>query len=161
MNLRPFTDADFDELVTAWRAASVVAHPFLTPDFLEAEVESIREIYLPAAETWVAEDDGKLVGFLSLLGSEVGALFVHPSAWHQGIGRALLAKAVELRGDLTLRVFAENEVGRTFYRKVGFIETGREDHKETGSELVRMELTADGSAEERANDASEPERKDG
>ncbi|MDF1800510.1 MAG: GNAT family N-acetyltransferase [Planctomycetota bacterium] len=160
MNLRPFTDADFDKLVSAWRAASVVAHPFLTPDFLEAEVESIRD-YLPAAETWVAEDDGKLVGFLSLLGSEVGALFVHPAAWHKGIGRALLAKAVELRGDLTLRVFAENEVGRTFYRKMGFLETGRESHKQTGNELVRMELSQGSSTEERTNDASEPERKDG
>jgi putative acetyltransferase len=161
MQLRPYRDSDFDELANAWRAASVVAHPFLTPDFLDAEVESIREVYLPAADAWVAEQDGHLVGFLALLGSEVGALFVHPKAWGQGLGRALLAKAVELKGDLTLRVFAENQVGLAFYTKAGFEETGRERHKETGDEVVRMRLTAHSRATASSGDEqNEPERSD-
>lgn len=140
MQLRPYQDDDFDALVTAWRAASVVAHPFLTPDFLDAEVESIRDIYLPAAETWVATEDGTVIGILSLMGSEIGALFVHPKFWGRGIGRALLEKAIELRGSLTLDVFEENEIGRAFYAHLGFVATGQELHAETGKAVVHMQL---------------------
>jgi hypothetical protein len=57
MLLRPYREEDFDDLGTAWRAASLVAHSFLSPDLLDAEVESIRDIYLPASETWGAVDE--------------------------------------------------------------------------------------------------------
>ncbi len=142
MHLRPYLDVDFDQLVTAWRASSVVAHSFLSPDFLDAEVESIREVYLPASEAWVAVEDERVVGFLALLGNEIGALFVHPNFWGRGIGRALLDKAVELRGALTLEVFEENEIGRAFYTRYGFVATGREKHEETGQPVIRMQLPA-------------------
>jgi putative acetyltransferase len=142
MHLRPYLDEDFDALVTAWRAASVVAHPFLTPDFLDAEVISIRDVYLPASETWVAVEGEEVIGFLALLGSEVGALFVHPKFWSHGIGRALLDKAVELRGALTVDVFEANEIGRAFYERHGFTATSEEKHEETGLPMVHMQLPA-------------------
>ena len=160
MKLRPYRDEDYDTLAQAWRAASVVAHDFLTPDFLEAEVESIREVYLPAAETWIAELDGEPVGFLSLLGSRIGALFVHPDHWGAGIGRALFQKALELRGSLTLRLFADNEVGRRFFEAAGFVETGRDTHEETGRELVYLVFGDDAGDGARSSDAGEKEPKD-
>jgi putative acetyltransferase len=151
MHLRPFQEVDFDDLVIAWRAASVVAHSFLSPDFLNAEVESIREVYLPAAETWVAIDNknnDKVVGFLALMGNEIGAIFVHPNHWKQGIGRALMDKAVELRTTLTLEVFEENDIGRAFYTKYGFVATGRGLHQETGKSVIQLEFkVAKGSLE--------------
>jgi putative acetyltransferase len=143
MIIRPFEDADFDQLSTAWRAASVVAHDFLSLDFLEAEVVSIRDVYLAAAESWVAVDDegdGKVVGFLALMGSEVGALFVHPGHWKKGIGRTLMAKAAEGREVLTLDVFEKNEVGRAFFGKFGFLTTDSSVHEETGNTVLRLEL---------------------
>ena len=151
MHLRPHLDVDFDQLVTAWRASSVVALAFLSPDFLDAEVESIREIYLPASEAWVAIENDRVVGFLALLGNEIGALFVHPNFWGQGIGRALMDKAVELRGTLTLEVFEENEIGRAFYSRYGFIATGREIHEETGQPVIRMQLTAQSRTTKKSN----------
>lgn len=138
MNLRPYEDPDFDQLIRAWRAASVVAHPFLTPEFLDAEVESIRDMYLPAAEAWVAEEDGVVIGFVALLGHELGALFVHPSHWKSGVGRALMDKAVELRGHLSLEVFEANEVGRRFYESYGFTEDSTGVHAETGERVLRL-----------------------
>lgn len=142
MELRPFQETDFDQLITAWRAASVVAHPFLTPDFLDAEVDSIRDMYLPAAETWVAMNGETVVGFLALLGDEIGAIFVHPNHWRNGIGRALMDKAASLRDKLTLEVFEENEIGRAFYKRYGFTEGGHSVHGVTGRPLIRMELTS-------------------
>jgi putative acetyltransferase len=145
MLLRTYKHADFDDLVTSWRAASVVAHPFLSPEFLDAEVTSIRDVYLPAAETWVAVDeekDDKVIGFLALIGNEVGAIFVHPAYWKKGIGRALMNKAVELRKRLTVEVFAENEIGRAFYAKFGFETKGKSLHKETGQAVLQLEFKA-------------------
>lgn len=138
MNLRPYQDDDFDQLIRAWRAASVVAHTFLSPEFLEDEATSIREMYLPAAEAWVAEEGGEVVGFFALLGHELGALFVHPKHWGRGIGHALMDKAVELRDHLSLEVFEANRIGRSFYERYGFTEDSSGVNKATGERVLRM-----------------------
>ncbi len=142
MQVRPYRDSDFEQLIAGWRAASVVAHPFLTPDFLEAEAESVRDVYIDAADSWVVELDGKVVGFIALLGGEIGALFVHPNHWRSGIGRALVNQAVESHSRLHLVVFAENTIGRAFYKRYGFVEGDRSLHKATGQEVIRMEFVA-------------------
>jgi putative acetyltransferase len=44
-------------------------------------VAVVRDVYLPAASTWVWEQDGELKGFISVMESRfVGALFVAPDA---------------------------------------------------------------------------------
>ena len=56
-----------------------------------------------------------MVGFISLLGDEVGGLFVAPT-WHrQGIARALVDHARASRDHLELEVFEANEIGRAFW----------------------------------------------
>jgi putative acetyltransferase len=67
-----------------------VVHPFLSADFLDEERVSIPNVYLPKAETWVWETDGRVIGFISLLGNEVGALFVHPDFIHGPTGFEML-----------------------------------------------------------------------
>ena len=102
-----------------WAYASAIAHPFLSDEFLGEEWDRVRT-HLPAAETWVYEVRRKLVGFISLLGHEVGGFFVHPTHQGHGIGRELMDHAVQLRGDLYLDVFSENAIGRRFYSRYGF-----------------------------------------
>ena len=138
MEIRHFEERDFDQLIRAWRAASVVAHPFLSPEFLDAEVESIRDMYLPVADAWVAIEDDQVIGFMALLGQELGAIFVHPSHWKKGVGHKLMDKAVEMRDNLSLEVFKENSVARRFYERYGFTEATTSKHKETGQTVIRM-----------------------
>ena len=122
MNLviREYEQDDLADVLRAWETASAIAHPFLTEEFLAQERRNIPELYLPNAETWVAERDGKVIGFIALLGNEVGAIFLNPEFHGQGVGRAMMDKAQELRGSLELDVFKENNVGRNFYAKYGF-----------------------------------------
>jgi len=77
-------------------------------------------------DVWVAEEDGRLVGFLGIehstnLGAPVlEKIYVAPAEQNRGIGSALLDKAKELRPDeLYLWVFQRNPA-RRLYERQGF-----------------------------------------
>ena len=140
--IRKYRAEDLEDLLTAWESASVLAHPFLSEEFLAAERNNIANVYLPHAETWVWESDGPVVGFLSLIDNEIGGLFVDPKYHRLGIGRALLDHARQLRDNLEVEVFKENVIGRKFYAKYGFVPMHEKVHDETGLEILRLRLAA-------------------
>ena len=140
--IRKYNEPDLEDLLSAWEAASEVAHPFLTPEFLASERDNILNIYHPNAETWVYEDGGRVVGFIALIGNEVGAIFVHPSHQKTGVGRGLMDKARELRGELEVEVFVANTIGRAFYAKYGFEAFEEKVHCQTGLNVLRLRLPA-------------------
>ncbi|MGK7915973.1 MAG: GNAT family N-acetyltransferase [Prochloraceae cyanobacterium] len=112
----------------------------LCEQICRSERDNIPKVYLPNAETWVAEQDDRAIGFISLLGNEVGAIFVHPNYHGQGIGHKLMDKARELRGELIVEVFAANDIGRNFYHKYGFELVEQKVHEQTGLEILRLRL---------------------
>jgi len=139
--IRLYERRDLDQLLEVWAAASALAHPFLTDEFLASERANIASSYLDVAETWVFELDGQLVGFVALVGAnEVGTIFVDPRRQRAGIGTALMNHARSLRGDLEVEVFVENPIGRAFYERCGFREIGRKHHERAGHELLRLRL---------------------
>lgn len=138
--IREYEEKDLEEVLSVWADASKLAHSFLSNEFLASERKSISEIYLPNAETWVFEVDGCVVGFISLLGNEVGGFFVDPKRHGHGIGRALMDHAKELRENLEVEVFSANSIGRAFYDKYGFILLEEKIHHQTGFDLLRLRL---------------------
>ncbi|MDH3730169.1 MAG: GNAT family N-acetyltransferase [Acidimicrobiia bacterium] len=140
MTTRPYSDKDLVELLDVWYRASLIAHSFLTEEFFESERREIIERWLPIAETTVYETDGRVVGFLSLIGNEVGAIFVDPDFQGRGIGRILMDGARGSRPFLELGVFEANSVGRRFYDAYGFEFVGRRTHEATGHAELRLRL---------------------
>lgn len=140
--IRKYRPEDCDEVLSVWSAATALAHPFLSERFLEFERREIRNVHLPKAATWVWEADGHVVGFISLLGNEVGAVFVDPRFQRAGIGWALMDHARALRGELEVEVFRDNRIGRTFYAKYGFEPMLQRVHEPTGFQVVRLRLAA-------------------
>lgn len=136
--IRKYADADCEAIIEVWYAASLVATPFLSKEFLAEERENIRTIWLAKAETWVFEDKGEVVGFLSLIGNEVGAIFVHPDCQGKGIGRALMDHAASLHNELFLDVFEDNATGRGFYDRYGFKFEHKHVHEQSGHMQVRL-----------------------
>ena len=136
--IRKYEETDCEAVIDAWFAASLVATPFLSEAFLARERENIRTTWLPRAETWVYEENEVVVGFLSLVGNEVGAIFVHPSRQGFGIGRALMDHAASMRDELYLDVFEENQSGRGFYERYGFQYDSEHLHEETGHTQLRL-----------------------
>ncbi|GGK46063.1 GNAT family N-acetyltransferase [Salinarimonas ramus] len=147
MNIRPYDAArDLERCLAIWRAASEVGHPFLGREALDADADLVRDVYMPRAETYVAEEDGRVVGFVALLDAFVGGLFVDPAAHGRGVGAALVAHAARKQGLLEVEVYAQNAGARAFYTRVGFVETQRRDEDDQGRPhaLVRMTRPAPG-----------------
>ena len=95
---------------------------------LEANPDAI---HLPAerialGKVLVAEIDGEIAGFAVVLDesgrAELDGLFVEPSHWLRGIGRALVDEAIHLARDrgLSLMTVVANPAAREFYERCGF-----------------------------------------
>jgi len=138
--LRSYRHDDLEGLLDVWYRASLIAHWFLSEEFLEVERRQIAEDWLPVSETTVAETDGRVVGFLSLVGNEVGGIFVDPEYQGRGIGRALMDHARRARPHLELVVFEDNLMGRRFYDAYGFLQVDRQIHAESGRYELRLRL---------------------
>ncbi len=138
MMIRPYTDEDLGELLDVWYRASLIAHSFLPEGFFETERRQIAERWLPMAETMVYETDGRVVGFLSLIGNEVGGIFVDPDHQGRGIGTALMDGARDSRPFLELSVFEANSTGRRFYNAYGFETANRRIDEDTGQPELRL-----------------------
>ncbi|MGB0921335.1 MAG: GNAT family N-acetyltransferase [Alphaproteobacteria bacterium] len=139
--IRPYQDADLQAVIHAWESASRVAHSFVTEQFLDEERHNIPTLYLPNADTYVAEVGSNVVGFIALIGEEVGAIFLDPAYHGQGIGRAMMDKAASLNEIIKLRVFADNTVGRAFYASYGFTEEGAFIDERTGLNMLWLHYT--------------------
>jgi putative acetyltransferase len=140
MMIRPYIDEDLGGLLDVWYRASLIAHSFLSEEFFETERRLIAERWLPIAETMVYETSGRVVGFLALIGNEVGAIFVDPDSQGRGIGRALMDAARDSRPFLELDVFEANSIGRRFYDAYGFEFVNRHVNEAVGEPELRLRL---------------------
>ncbi|QDS91812.1 putative N-acetyltransferase YjaB [Roseimaritima multifibrata] len=136
--IRKYEASDLNDLLETWAAASELAHPFLTQEFLASERENIPNVYLPIADTWVFESEGQVIGFIALIGNEIGAIFVHPSIQRTGVGTSLMEKAKALHEELEVEVFVSNTIGRGFYAKCGFTLMEEKLHEPTGQQVMRL-----------------------
>ncbi|MFT5300602.1 MAG: putative acetyltransferase [Mariniblastus sp.] len=139
--IRQYEDRDLDSILECFLTASKVAHPFLSEAFLQQELINIPNLYLPNTDTWVAETEGQVVGFIALMGNEVGAIFACPEHHGTGVGWALMNKARELHDELEVEVFKANSIGRQFYERCGFEQIEEKMHEPTGNELLRLKLS--------------------
>ncbi|CAO3372686.1 acetyltransferase [Azospirillum argentinense] len=146
--LRPSRPDDAPVLFDVWLAAVRSTHDFLSEEDIGFYADLVRDQYLPAAALLVATDAAdRPVGFLGMSGRKIDTLFVDP-AWHgRGIGRALIARALEGRPDLTVDVNEQNGGARAFYRRLGFREVGRSALDDSGRPFPLLHLALDGSGQ--------------
>ena len=132
MMIRRAAPADADALRAVVAAAYAPFGHLDLPPVAEGLAEDIRD-----HNVWVAEVAGIVRGGIVLiLGAEahIANLAVHPDAGGQGIGRALIdtaVKAARAAGHLSVMLATHRDLGQTqaFYRKLGWVETGRDGVK--------------------------------
>jgi putative acetyltransferase len=118
--IRNYKEFDLEEMVRLWYKASITAHVFVPASFWAAQRNYMKEKYLPLAENFVFEEEGKIKGFISLVGNKVCALFVAQESQGQGIGKLLLEYAKNMNENLELKAYKENKRAFNFYKKSGF-----------------------------------------
>lgn len=112
---------DISPLLSLWLESTIAGHPFIDERYWHESQPIVRDVYLPAAQTWVWRSHHALQGFVSVLESRfVGALFVLPSAQGKGIGGALLNHVKQHFSFLSLEVYQKNSRAVNFYHAQGF-----------------------------------------
>ena len=134
--------AAFTELLPA-------GHEFPQPD-AERWYALIEE---PEVTMLLAEEDGELLGFSTSGESrdedadssvgEIRSFFVAAGHWGRGIGRELMAAALDSlreRGctEATMWSFAANERANAFYERAGFERDGAEKTEEAWAHLLEV-----------------------
>ncbi len=142
--------------VESWRAAYAGILPAETIAGFDigARQEMWREGLVrtprPGSATFVATADEVVVGFATVGAShseegagELYAIYVHPSGWGQGAGRALIERAEEsLRSSgfahALLWVLDGNERAAGFYRAAGWTRDGEKEDVFQGATVVEL-----------------------
>lgn len=139
--IRPFTPDDEDALIAVWLASTIPGQAFLPEAHWRAMEPEIRDELLPISQTWVVEENGALVAFMSLLGNMIGGLFTHPDHQGHGHGRALIEHAHERFDPLLVEVFVANREALGFYRTCGFVDHEQRIDESSGllELILRME----------------------
>lgn len=127
-----------------WEVAARQTHPFLKDEFFIRQRYDIPNAYIPNSKTHVMTIYDVVVGFVSVMGDEVLALFVDPDYQNRGLGRALLDYVRADHDRLTLEVFEANLKARAFYHAYGFRQYGTRIHEEAGEKLLCLALDAQG-----------------
>ncbi|WP_417863088.1 N-acetyltransferase [Vreelandella venusta] len=137
--IRKYRETDIDQILEIWLSASIKAHAFVEADFWASKVTEMRDVYIPASETFVFESENQIAGFYSLYGNTLAAVFVSPSLQGRGVGAAMLDDAKSRRECLQLTVYRENTPSINFYKKQGFISLGEQVDEKTGHPELVME----------------------
>ncbi|MFB6145495.1 MAG: N-acetyltransferase family protein [Candidatus Nanohaloarchaea archaeon] len=125
---------------------------FLSEDTIEEVIEDWYSVEDLEEETgdqifYVAEKDGKVVGFVHATIEDGGAslhrIYLDPDYQRQGIGSKLYERMMkelpETTEKIELEVLAENKKGKSFYRKKGF-ETQETEEIELKGEKVEQKI---------------------
>ena len=142
MKLRPYTAADEDAAIELWRRTW--AHHFPHIDF-NARVawwrERWRQELAPVARIVVAEQDGRLSGFVTVEPKTgyLDQIVVAPEQWGSGLALALLDEAKRLSpAGLELLVNKDNARAIRFYEKHGFVYAGDAVNPVSGKPVNKM-----------------------
>ena len=110
-----------------FRAVRRACLPYLpdlhTPD---EDLTFFRGNVFMQCEVWVA-GAGNFEGFIAFRAGWVDHLYVRPEHQRHGVGRALLARAMEAHSPLRLWTFQNNPPALAFYAAHGFREIERTD----------------------------------
>lgn len=155
ISIVPYRAEDHDILLDIWRRGVEKTHAFLSNFDFEFYYKVVDEV-LPSIELWVAVNNSDTVlGFLGIEDKKIEMLFVDPEIHRMGVGSALLDFAVKRKDCIFVDVNEQNIQARNFYRKYGFIETGRMEQDERGKPYPLLHLELEECLKKRQNKFNE------
>ena len=130
---REIKETDYANLMDIWESAVLNTH-----DFLKLEDFLFYKKNLPTYFQYVSlygfEQNSRLVGFIGIAEGNIEMLFVHNDCRGKGIGKRLVAYAIEKLQACKVDVNEQNTQAVGFYQHMGF------------SVVNRSEIDAEGKA---------------
>ncbi len=95
MEVRLFQDEELEGVIAVWHETRKETHTAMNFEAergvtLDDSRRIFRENIAPRCVIWVAEQCGKIIGFLAIRGSYIDRMYVKPSAQRSGVGTMLL-----------------------------------------------------------------------
>lgn len=120
--IRRAVPTDAPAVADVYLAAFASTYDFPLAHTDEQVRDWLQHSIVPHQETWVADDDGRVVAMMVLDEAGIDQLYVEP-AWHgRGLGNQLVEVAKARRpGGLDLYTFQVNDRARRFYERHGFV----------------------------------------
>jgi len=122
--IRPYQDADENEVVAVWHRSGIAAYTYL-PTWQVFTLEHAHSVFCDVIRArcaiWVGTLDERIVAYLAMSGSYIDRLYVDPSEWRMGWGTRFIQLAKQLSSHgLELHTHQENYAARALYERHGF-----------------------------------------
>ena len=125
--IRIYRNADQKAVMSIWLQSNLKAHSFIAADYWQLHYEEVAEM-LSSAQLLVAENDGRICGFIGMYNEMIAGLFVDEHYRGKGIGKMLLDTVKQMNYQLYLQVYKKNKRALHFYQRESFsIEKEQQD----------------------------------
>lgn len=138
MRLREAMAADAREIAEVFTASRGLLTFLPKLHTAEEDRAFIATHVVPEYRVTLAEEGGRLLGYMAEGEAWIEQLYIRPEAVRRGIGSALLAAAKARQKRLELWCFSQNLTGRAFYATQGFealYETDGSGNQERASDI--------------------------
>ena len=126
MKIEQADAGDYQALIALWEASVHATHHFLQEADITALKPLILEHYFAAVDLVCARgEEGEIAGFCGVHDGNIEMLFIAPEARGSGVGRLLVAHAIQRQGARRVDVNEQNAQALGFYQHLGFEVTGR------------------------------------
>lgn len=139
IKIRKLKNEEISTIVELWYETSIEAHYFVSKEYWKANKAEMKEKYIPNSETYVAEKDKNIAGFISLMDNYLAAIFVKPQEQGKKIGTTLLNYVKDSKKKLQLKVYSKNIKSVEFYKTNGFSIQSESIDENTGEKELLME----------------------
>ncbi|MEE3508789.1 acetyltransferase [Pseudomonas sp. 10C3] len=136
--------SDYPELARIWEDSVRATHDFLPSSYISMLKSMVLNQYLDAVMLICSKDTRqRITGFAGIAAGKVEMLFIDPEHRGQGLGKLLLAHAIEHFHADELDVNEQNLQALGFYLKQGFEVIGRSEVDGMGQPypLLHMRLS--------------------
>lgn len=138
--IREIENKDIDRIMAIWLESTIKAHNFISEEYWKNNYNTVKDVYIPIAETFVYEDKEDIKGFISIIDNKfIGALFVGTKYQRSGIGKELINYAIDRYKKLNLSVYKDNEKSVVFYINRGFEIVKEQVNEDSGYNEYIME----------------------
>lgn len=137
------TKSEHQEVVDVWEASVRATHHFLPESDIEYFKPLILNEYLDAVDLrGIKDEKDNILAFLGVAEENVEMLFVHPTAFGQGIGKSLMNFAINELNASKVDVNEDNPQAVGFYKHLGFKVVSRDELDGLGNPypILHMEL---------------------